>query len=105
MQFEPYLYRRAPARLCPLVAYCLVWNIGLICRGRPPVIFQFSCGSAEESIMLTPAIKTDSPFWQLPITALLGQMAASPNGLSSAEAAARLTKFGPNLIHGERKRA
>ena len=55
--------------------------------------------------MPAPAVKTDSPFWQLPITALLEQVAASPDGLSSAEAAARLTQFGPNLIHGERKRA
>ena len=55
--------------------------------------------------MPAPAIKTDSPFWQLPVTALLAQVAASPDGLSSAEAALRLTRFGPNLIHGERKRA
>ena len=55
--------------------------------------------------MPTSAIKTDSPFWQLPVTTLLGQVAASPDGLSSAEAAARLGQFGPNLIHGERKRA
>ena len=55
--------------------------------------------------MPTPAVKTDSPFWQLPVTVLLEQVAASPDGLSSVEAAARLIKFGPNLIHGERKRA
>jgi Mg2+-importing ATPase len=55
--------------------------------------------------MPTLAIKTDSPFWQLPIATLLVQVAASPDGLSSAEAAARLAQFGPNLIHGERKRA
>ena len=55
--------------------------------------------------MATPAVKTDSPFWQLPIKALLEQLAASPDGLSSAEAALRLAQFGPNLIHGERKRA
>jgi Mg2+-importing ATPase len=30
---------------------------------------------------------------------------SSPDGLSSVEAAARLTHFGPNLIHAERKRA
>ena len=50
-------------------------------------------------------IKTDSPFWRLPVTALLEQLAASPDGLSSAEAVLRLAKFGPNLIHEERKRA
>ena len=55
--------------------------------------------------MPAPAIKADSPFWQLPISALLGQVAASPDGLSSAEAAARLAQFGPNLIHGEKKKS
>jgi P-type Mg2+ transporter len=55
--------------------------------------------------MPTPAIKTASRFWQIPVTALLGQMAASADGLSSAEAAARLAQFGPNQIRGERKRA
>ena len=55
--------------------------------------------------MPAPVIKADSPFWQLPISALLGQVAASPDGLSSAEAAARLAQFGPNLIHGERKKS
>ena len=55
--------------------------------------------------MPTPAVKTDAPFWQLSVAALLEQIAASPDGLSSAEAAARLALFGPNLIQGERKRA
>ena len=55
--------------------------------------------------MSAPVIKTDSPFWRLPVLALLEQLAASPDGLSSAEAALRLTQFGPNLIHEERKRA
>ncbi len=55
--------------------------------------------------MLRPAIKTASPFWQLPVAALLEQVGANSDGLNSAEAAARLTQFGPNLIHGERKRA
>jgi P-type Mg2+ transporter len=55
--------------------------------------------------MPAPAFKAGSPFWQLPVSALLGQVAASPAGLSSAEAAARLAQFGPNLIHGERKKS
>ena len=55
--------------------------------------------------MPTPVVKTNSPFWQLPVTALLQELDASPDGLSGAEAAARLARFGPNLIHGERKRA
>ena len=49
-------------------------------------------------------IKTDSPFWRLPVTALLEQLAASPDGLSSAGAALRLAQFGPNPIHEERKK-
>jgi P-type Mg2+ transporter len=55
--------------------------------------------------MPRPAVKTDSPFWQLPVAALLEQVGASSDGLNSAEAASRLMQFGPNLIHGERKRA
>ncbi|QQX89283.1 magnesium-translocating P-type ATPase (plasmid) [Cupriavidus necator] len=55
--------------------------------------------------MPTPAVKADSAFWQLPVAALLEQVATSPDGLSSAVAASRLAQFGPNLIHGERKRA
>ena len=55
--------------------------------------------------MPAPAVKTDSPFWQLPLTVLLEQMAASPDGLSSAAAAARLAQFGPNLVHGAQKSA
>src|SRR5512136_884730 len=55
--------------------------------------------------MSSPAIKTESSFWQLPVTALLENLAATPDGLSSAEAAVRLTRFGSNVIHGERKRA
>ena len=54
--------------------------------------------------MSTPAIKTNFPFWQLPLTAVLEQVGASPDGLSSAEVATRLAQFGPNLIHGMRER-
>jgi Mg2+-importing ATPase len=55
--------------------------------------------------MPPPAITTAFPFWRVPITALLEQIAASPGGLSNDEAAARLIQFGVNVIHGERKRA
>jgi Mg2+-importing ATPase len=44
-------------------------------------------------------------YWRLPLADLLTQLAATPNGLSSAEAAQRLAHYGPNLIRGERKRA
>jgi len=50
-------------------------------------------------------VQSASRFWQLPIARLLEQLNSSPEGLSSVEAAARLARFGPNLIHGERKQA
>jgi Mg2+-importing ATPase len=50
-------------------------------------------------------VKAVSKFWQLPIATLLEQLNSSPDGLSNAEASARLAHFGPNLIHGERKQA
>ncbi|HJV35279.1 magnesium-translocating P-type ATPase [Geomonas sp.] len=55
--------------------------------------------------MAAPAAETDSPFWQLPVPTLLEQMGSTPDGLSGAEAASRLDRFGPNLIHGEQKKA
>jgi P-type Mg2+ transporter len=55
--------------------------------------------------MPSPTINTDSSFWQISVSVLLGHLAASPDGLSSTDAAFRLARFGPNLIHGERKRA
>jgi len=54
--------------------------------------------------MTDPETSTQAPFWQLPAAALLRQLDASPRGLSGAEAALRLERYGPNLIHGERKR-
>jgi Mg2+-importing ATPase len=44
-------------------------------------------------------------FWKLPLAELLRLLQAAPEGLSGAEAAARLARFGPNLIHTDRKRA
>ena len=55
--------------------------------------------------MPTPPIQADLSYWRLPIADLLAKLNASPNGLSNAEAAARLDRFGPNVIRGERKRA
>lgn len=54
-------------------------------------------------IILIP--KAEPPFWQLPVADLMEQLNSNPEGLSSAEAAAPLACFGPNLIHAERKRA
>jgi P-type Mg2+ transporter len=52
-----------------------------------------------------PEETTTSPFWQLPVASLLEQLGTTPEGLSSPEAARRLERYGPNLIHGERKKA
>jgi len=48
---------------------------------------------------------TEVPFWQLPVAEILTQLTSTPGGLNSPEAARRLERFGPNLIHRERKRA
>ena len=55
--------------------------------------------------MARQADKAQAAFWQLPIAMLQEQLNSNADGLRSAEAAARLARFGPNLIHGERKRA
>lgn len=44
-------------------------------------------------------------FWQLPIAAVFEQLRSSQDGLSGAEAKKRLSEFGPNLIHAEKRRA
>ncbi len=43
-------------------------------------------------------------FWQQDITAIFEHLASAPKGLTSSEAAIRLTQFGPNLLHPPRKR-
>ena len=50
-------------------------------------------------------VKAEISFWRLPLAELFTQLAANPNGLSNAEAATRQARFGPNVIHGEHKRA
>ena len=55
--------------------------------------------------MPAPEKSADAPFWQLPVAAVLERLASTPDGLSGAEAARRLEEYGPNLIHGERKKA
>src|SRR5438034_4778379 len=42
-------------------------------------------------------------FWQRPLADLQSQLGADANGLSSAEAAARLLRYGPNTLEGRRR--
>jgi magnesium-transporting ATPase (P-type) len=44
-------------------------------------------------------------FWQQNLTALLGYYKATSDGLTSGEAAERLTRYGPNLFHPQRRNA
>jgi Mg2+-importing ATPase len=52
-----------------------------------------------------PIAKAELPFWQISLPVLLEQIKAGTAGLSRAEAAERLNLYGPNLIHGEHRRA
>jgi len=45
----------------------------------------------------------DAPFWQTPLAELERQLDASSNGLSSAEAAERLTRYGANTLEARRR--
>lgn len=47
----------------------------------------------------------ETAFWQQNITALLAYFKATSVGLTSCEAAERLTRYGPNLFHPQRKHA
>ena len=55
--------------------------------------------------MPAPAPKPDLQFWRVPLPDLFKALASDPKGLGTAQAAARLTRDGPNVIRGERKRA
>ncbi|MFZ5594177.1 MAG: magnesium-translocating P-type ATPase [Pseudomonadota bacterium] len=43
--------------------------------------------------------------WARPVASLLSDLGATPGGLSNSEAAARLERFGPNVLHVHRERA
>src|SRR3954468_16783137 len=43
-----------------------------------------------------------APFWRQPLADLSARLGATPAGLSSAEAAARLARYGPNVLHAAR---
>ncbi|MCA1979792.1 MAG: magnesium-translocating P-type ATPase [Thiobacillus sp.] len=50
-------------------------------------------------------MKPNSEFWQPPLPVLLDELATGPQGLGAAEAAARLERVGPNLLHPRSERA
>lgn len=52
---------------------------------------------------MIPSSHIQTAFWELTIAALLEQIGSGPIGLTSAEAAARLARFGPNKVHAEKK--
>jgi len=58
----------------------------------------------ERTAMNQPIPTTDLEFWRMPLPELLANLAASPSGLSVAEAASRLASGSPNVIRGEQRR-
>ena len=47
----------------------------------------------------------ETAFWKQDATALLERHKVTPAGLTSSEAAERLTRYGPNILHTQRKNA
>ncbi len=47
----------------------------------------------------------ETAFWKQDATALLERHKVTPAGLTSSEAAERLTRYGPNIFHTQRKNA
>ena len=67
---------------------------------RPLALTFLSVG---KPVMPASAPCTDVPFWQCPVATLLCQMDTCHDGLRSEQAAARLVRFGPNEVHGEKR--
>jgi Mg2+-importing ATPase len=55
--------------------------------------------------MAVSASEREPDFWQQSVPELLSRLSATAAGLISSEAADRLKKFGPNMLHPPRKRA
>src|SRR5581483_5806350 len=53
----------------------------------------------------SPSFCMTTPFWQKPLAVVLAELHASPEGLRSEDATARLTQYGPNVLTTQRKRA
>jgi len=51
---------------------------------------------------MTPHSRPEPKFGQIPLADLKRQLGAGASGLSSAEAAARLLRYGPNTLEGQR---
>ncbi len=45
----------------------------------------------------------EAVFWQKDVAALLQDYEASPDGLTGSQAASRLTRYGPNVLHTQRR--
>jgi P-type Mg2+ transporter len=52
---------------------------------------------------MTSASGPERKFWQIALADLERQLGARPNGLSSAEAAARRLRYGPNILEERRR--
>ena len=59
----------------------------------------------ETSIMSILTSDKETAFWKQDATALLERHKVTPAGLTSSEAAERLTRYGPNILHTQRKNA
>ena len=53
--------------------------------------------------MMVSTSKDQTAFWRLTTAALLEQIGSGLSGLTDAEAATRLARFGPNRVHAEKK--
>src|SRR5271166_5244593 len=58
---------------------------------------------APEGFPMTSDSGPERKFWQIPLADLERQLGTSPNGLSSAEAAARRLRYGPNTLEERRR--
>ena len=58
---------------------------------------------AERLAPLTEPARPDRPFWTLNVEQALAEAGGSAHGLSSAEAATRLRRFGPNDLAPPRR--
>src|SRR5271169_3508360 len=58
---------------------------------------------ADQRLPMTPDSPSPRRFWRVPLGDLENQLAAGKDGLSSAEAAARRLRYGPNTLEERRR--